>query len=108
MTIYLQLFFVACVVVFVVDLSGWSGTVTAVVSRMAGRRVREVRPLTCSLCMTWWTCLGYAVGAGSLSLPVLAWIALLSFVSGTIAQAVIFIREAASALLRLLADKLRL
>lgn len=58
--------------------------------------LRPLKPFDCSLCMTWWVCLIYALIEGQLSLPVIAYSALLSFLSVPIGQAMIFIREWAS------------
>ena len=108
MSIYLQLLFVALAVIFIVDLSGFRETILEVASRVAGKRIRELRPFTCSLCMTFWTTLVFAIATGYISLPVAAYCCLLSFASDTIAQAAIFIRECLKALLRWAADKLKL
>jgi hypothetical protein len=43
--------------------------------------------------MTWWTCIVFSICAGTFSLPVLAYIAMLSFLSLPIGQLMIFIRE---------------
>lgn len=108
MSIYLQLFFVALAVIFIVDLSGFRETLVEVASRATGKRIREIRPFTCSLCMTFWTTLVFAIATGDISLPVAAYCCALSFASDTIAQAAIFIREAMKALLRWMAGKLKL
>lgn len=107
-SIYLELLFVAAVVIFVVELSGFRETLLDVASRVAGRRIREIRPLTCSLCMTWWVTLLVALCTGRLTLPVAAYCGALAYASGTLSQIIIFIDEALKALIRLLADWLKL
>lgn len=74
MSIYLQLLLLAWVVVFIVDLSG----VTYELARWL-RRERLRKPWSCSLCMTWWTGLVWAVATGSLSVPVVAYVAALAW-----------------------------
>lgn len=108
MSIYIQLLLMSLLTVFVVDLSGWSDTVTDFASRVTGKRIHEVRPLTCSLCMTWWVTLGYSLAVHQFTLPVLAFCGLLAFASHTMGQTIIFIREAYLALLRWLTNLMNL
>ena len=91
MNIYLQLLLLAAIVVYVVDLSGFSQTVLDIASRVKGRRISSLKPLTCSLCMTWWCGLAWAWLQGALSLQVVAYIAGLSFFSLTLYELLIFI-----------------
>lgn len=97
MKIYIDLLFLWAVIVFVVDISGFTQTWLGWLSRFTARHgypaVKELRPLSCSLCMTWWCGIGYALGTGQLSLPVLAYIAALSGLSITLCELFIFIRE---------------
>lgn len=74
MSIYAQLLLLAWVVVFIVDLSG----VTDSVAGWLGRE-RLRKPLSCSLCMTWWTGLAWALATGTFSVGVLAYIAALAW-----------------------------
>ena len=83
----------AAVVVFVVDLSGFSQTLTAFVSRAWGRRVRAVKPFTCSLCMTFWCCLLWALCSGRFTLPAVAWACALAFLSQPMGEALTLVRE---------------
>ena len=97
MSIYLSLLLLACVVVYVVDLSGFTDTWLKALSRFTTRdgdpAVKELRPFSCSLCSTWWICLLYAYLRNSFTLPVVAYIAGLSFLSITLRELFIFIRE---------------
>lgn len=97
MNIYTDLFLIAAVVVYIVDVSGWTQTWLGWLSRFTKRHgypeVKSLPPFSCSKCMTWWVCLFYALAQGALSLPVVAYIALLSLLSVTLCQLFIFIRE---------------
>ena len=97
MSIYLSLLLLSCVVVYVVDLSGWTDTWLGWLSRFTTRHgyppVKKLRPFSCSLCMTWWICLLYAYLRNFFTLPVVAYIAGLSFLSITLRELFIFIRE---------------
>ena len=96
MSIYLQLLLVAAVTIYIVDLSGFTDSWRSALARMMHineTNLRPLKPFDCSLCMTWWVCLIYALIEGQLSLPVIAYSALLSFLSLPIGQALLFIRE---------------
>ena len=90
---YLDLLFLALIVVFIVDLSGWTDTWLDAFSRWLGHKVKEFKPFTCSLCMTWWTGIVYLIVTGRFSLGLLAYVALLAFLSFPISQFLIFIKE---------------
>ncbi len=84
--IYLELFLVAFVATFITELSGFMDSVKDWLGRWLGRPVRRLRPFDCSLCMTWWTCLAYAVGCGKLSVMTLAYVALLAMLARPMAE----------------------
>lgn len=90
---YKDLLFLAAAVVFIVDCSGFSDTIRAVASVLLRHPVREVKPLTCSLCMTFWTCNLYALIAGGWSLAVLAYICALCCLTRPAAELALSIRD---------------
>ena len=91
---YIELLFVAAITIYIVDLSGFTESWRSALTRMLkAKDLKPIRPFDCSLCMTWWVCIIYSICTGSLSLPVLAYIALLSFLSIPLGQLFIFIRE---------------
>ena len=95
MSVYVDISLAAWLTVFVVDLSGftqsWKGALARWL-RVDPDRLK-VKPLDCSLCMTWWCCLGWAALRGSLSLPTVAASALLAFLSGPLGQLMVLINE---------------
>ena len=97
MNIYIDLLLIWAVVVYVVDLSGftdfWLGRLTRFTTRRGLPAVHSLRPFSCSLCMTWWCCILYALVRGEFTLTVLAYSAALSFLSITLSELFIFIRE---------------
>lgn len=97
MNIYLQLLLLAAVVVYVVDLSGFTDWWLKRLSRFTTAHgyppVKSLRPFSCSLCCVWWTGLAWAWVHGQLTLPVVAYTAALSFLSITLCELFIFIRE---------------
>ena len=90
----IDLILVALVTIYIVDLSGFTDTWLSFLSHYKGRKITELKPFTCSLCMVWWVCLIYAAIVGNLTIPVVALIALLSLLSVPCGQLLILIREA--------------
>ena len=94
MNAIIDLILVALVTIYIVDLSGFTETLLKVISAYKGRKITELKPFSCSLCMVWWVCMIYAVIVGNLTIPVVALIALLSLLSLPFGQLLILIREA--------------
>lgn len=94
MKTYIDLLLVAAITIYIVDLSGftesWRG---ALAKWLHTKELKPLPPFDCSLCMTWWVCIIYALCTGTFSLGILAYIALLSFLSLPLGQIFIFIRE---------------
>ena len=100
MSIYIQLLLIAAITIYIVDLSGFTEAWrSALIRLIKAKDLKPIRPFDCSLCMTWWVCIIYALCTGIFSLSVLAYIALLSFLSLPIGQLLIFIREGITFLL---------
>lgn len=93
MTTYTNLLLITAVVVYVVDLSGFTQSWLGWLSRLLGGPVKSFRPFSCSLCMTWWVTLLYCILRGELTIPLVAYCAALSFFSITVNQLFIFLRE---------------
>ena len=97
MSIYFELFLLALVVIYVVDLSGFSDTLLRWVNRWLRRYhygpLAELRPFTCSLCMVWWCGLAWALYRDALTWSTAAYVAALSAFSFTLSTIVVFIRE---------------
>lgn len=108
MNIYIQLLLVAFIVIFIVDLSGFTDTLLDIVSKVKGHRVESLRPFTCSLCMTWWCCLIWSLCSGHFTLSVIAFSAALAALSFPLAQVFIFIREGLNRLVAVLAKWLKI
>ena len=100
MKTYIDLLLLAAITIYIVDLSGFTESWrSALTKALKARELKPMRPFDCSLCMTWWVGIIYAVCTGSVTLPVIAYIAALSFLSLPISQVFIFIREGISFLL---------
>ena len=68
----IDIILVALVTIYIVDLSGFTETLLKFISAYKGRKITELKPFSCSLCMVWWVCLIYAVIVGNLTIPVVA------------------------------------
>ena len=88
MNIYIQLLLLAWVVVFIVDLSDVTGELASWLHREKLRK-----PWSCSLCMTWWTGLIWALTTGSLTWGVVAYLAALAFFTNPLALLADNLRE---------------
>ena len=102
----IDIILVALVTIYIVDLSGFTETLLKVISAYKGRKITDLKPFSCSLCMVWWVCLIYAVIVGNLTIPVVALIALLSLLSVPFGQVLILIRDAFLKLITKLKDLL--
>jgi len=81
------------IIVFIVDLSGFDQTIIDFASRITRRRVTDVMPFTCSLCMSWWCGLALALIRNEFTFETIALVALLSFLSFPISRLLIFIYD---------------
>ena len=89
----IDLILVAFITIYIVDLSGFTDTWLQFLSAYKDKRITELKPFSCSLCMVWWVCLAFLLMSAKLSLPMVAFIALLSFLSAPIGQFLVFLRE---------------
>ena len=88
-----ELILVALITIYVVDLSGFTDTWLKFLSAYKGRKITEFKPFSCSLCMVWWVCLTYLVTTSQLTLSLVAFTALLSFLSIPMGQMLVLLRE---------------
>ena len=97
---YIELLLVAAITIYIVDLSGFTESWRSALTRaIKAKDLKPIRPFDCSLCMTWWVCIIYSLCTESFSLPILAYIAALSFLSIPLGQFFIFLREGMTFLL---------
>lgn len=94
----LDLLYIAIILVFIIDYSGFITTIEDFVSRTASHAGRKIhiripRPFSCSLCMQWWSGLIYIIVTGNLSFKNLAIVALISASTIIIADIMDFIRD---------------
>lgn len=94
MNIYIELLLVALITIYIVDISGFTQSWRSLVAtKLHISHLKPLPPFDCSLCMTWWVCLIYALCTGHLCLQTIAFSALLSHLSNPLCGVMIFIRE---------------
>lgn len=93
MSIYLDLLILAGIVVYIVDLSGFTDAWLRLLSKALGGPVTSLRPFSCGACMTWWCGLAYAAICGEFTLPVVGYCAALAWLSKTIYHTFVFIQQ---------------
>lgn len=103
---YLNLFLLSALVVFVVDISGVMISIKSSVSRWLGVTISRLKPIDCSLCMTWWSGLIYLFCIGEFSIPNIVFVALLSLLSVPIGGIWTLIRDGLSALVGIFQEKI--
>ena len=79
----LNLIFIQLIVVFIIDLSGFVDTMKSKLSSILTRGMIKssnyhIRPFDCSLCMTFWSGLIYLFVVDQFTLPLIAFVCLLS------------------------------
>ena len=100
MKTYIDLLLIAVITIYVVDLSGFTQSWrSAIARRLKAKDLKPIRPFDCGQCMTWWVCIIFSLATDTFSIPILAYIALLSFLSIPIGQTLIFTREGLSFLI---------
>lgn len=100
MIIYIDLLLIAVITIYIVDLSGFTESWrSALAKTLKAKELKPLKPFDCGQCMTWWVCIIYSLCVGAFSLPVLAYIAALSFLSIPLGQLCIFIKEGMASLI---------
>lgn len=96
--IYLKLFFLAIVVVFIIDLSGIIDTIKTfllikIFKINAEPQNLSLKPFDCSLCSFWWLGLIYLLCTKNLNLQNIAYIAIISYLTPNIAGFISLLKE---------------
>lgn len=94
-----ELLLITALVVYIVDLSGFTESWKQFLFRHFKTNTRSMKPFDCSQCMTWWSGIIYLLISGTFTLPRVGLVAGLAFLSNTIGQVFIFIREGANVII---------
>lgn len=107
--IYAELATVALIVNYIVGASGFTASWRRALAKRLGlkeHQLRSLKPFDCATCMTWWTCLAYALIRHDFTLWTVAASAALSLLSIPTTDMLLLLREGLSALIRKLFDRL--
>lgn len=103
----IDLILVALVTIYIVDLSGFTDSWRAALAKaLHVRELKPIKPFDCSLCMVWWVCLAFLLASAKLTIPMVAFSALLYFLSVPLGQLLIMVREAILKVINIVMDKL--
>lgn len=105
--VYLNLFFLAVIVVYIIDLSGFTDAWKAWLwRRYKISRDQSIKPFDCSTCAVWWCGLIFILFSGSLSWGGVAYVVMLSLLALPLGQLLVLIRETLNRVINHLIDKL--
>lgn len=96
--ILLKLLCIQLICVLIIDISGFTDSVKWGVSKWLTKGKipttnYSLKPVDCSLCMTWWSCLIYMICIGQLSVFLLAYILFLAIMTPVAKDIIILIRD---------------
>ena len=103
----LKLFIITCVVVFIVDISGAvdslkSGLKWLLTRGKMNNSDYRLKPLDCSLCMTFWVGLIYLLCTGYLTIPYIGFVCLLACFSNIIKNYILLVEDILTKIVQLI------
>lgn len=88
--IYIDILLIALITVFGLDVSGFYQEITTIISGwLTNGKIKKpitLKPFSCSLCMTFWVSLIYILILGAFSLPMLAYVCLVAYLTPVFAD----------------------
>ena len=107
----IKLILIQLIIVFIIDLSGAVDSLKLFLSKILTKgKIQttnfDFKPFTCSLCMTWWIGLIYLLICHSFTIPYIALVALLSFLTPISNSILLLIKDLAIFLINKLNVKL--
>lgn len=105
----INLFFIAVIIVFIVDVSGFIDNAKQNIFRWIhgnkiGYREFTIKPFDCSLCLTWWAGLIYLFYTGNLEIFTIFILVIIVWATPIIKQLFIALRDIAGVLVNKLTD----
>ena len=107
----IELILIQLIIVFIIDLSGAVESLKLFISKILTKgKIQttnfDLKPFTCSLCSTWWIGLIYLLICHSFTIPYIALVALLSFLTPLSSSILLLIKDLAIFLVNKLNMKL--
>lgn len=93
-----DLLIMTCVIVWIIDLTDIVEVIKKQIWKYVWNEKKEYReytlkPIDCSLCMTWWTGLIYLIIVGKFNLMMIGLVGLLSFLTPVVRDILILIKD---------------
>ena len=104
----INLFILTCIIVFIIDLSGF---VDEMVKRLYYKYIKvgdyhtlipKLKPLTCSLCLSFWAGLIYLLITSQFTVLMLGYVCLLSFLTPIIGDILVMIKDVINKIINLI------
>lgn len=104
----INLFLLTCIIVFVIDLSGF---VDEMVKRLYYKYIKvgdyhtlipKLKPLSCSLCMSFWVGLIYLLITSQFTMIMIGYVCLLAFLSPIIGDIFILLKDILNKIINLI------
>lgn len=93
--LFLQLFYIAFITCFIIDYSGFVDELENILTIITKStfKIHIPKPLSCSLCMTFWACLIYLIFFGICSITNIAVVCLVAASTAIITPLMVLIRD---------------
>ena len=104
----INLFILTCIIVFIIDLSGF---VDEMVKRVYYKYIKvgdyhtlipKLKPLSCATCLNFWVGTIYILATGTFTIPLFAYVCMLSFFSITIGDILVMIKDVINKIINLI------
>lgn len=104
----LNLFLLTCIIVFIIDISGF---VDEIVKRIYDKYIKvgdyhtllpKLKPFTCSLCSTFWIGLIYLLITSQFNILMIGYVCLLAFLTPIIGDIFILVKDALNKIINLI------
>ena len=96
--IFLYLLYIQLICVLVIDISGFIDSIKYGISKFLTKGKipttdYRLKPIDCSLCMTFWTGLAYTLIIGKFSIPIMAFILFLAVMTPVAKDIIVLIKD---------------
>lgn len=81
------------IIVFIVDLSGWTDTWKGWLRSWLKVPIGRIKPFDCSLCSTWWVGIIYLICVGKLTITWISAVAVISMLTPVIMNALLLVSD---------------
>ena len=90
---FIDILLITIIIVYIIDLSGIITSIEQSLSKWLKGTVKIKKPFSCSFCLSWWLGLLYLIITNNLTLLLICYVAMLSFLTPIINDIIILIRD---------------